>query len=71
MLIQPKQQALICTPNKPIVTKEMFDGYSPYLVCAFCATINYVKKTVEEEAYGEIKKLFHRFVLQESFVKKL
>ncbi|CAG8748735.1 11756_t:CDS:2, partial [Funneliformis caledonium] len=28
-------------------------------------------ETVEEGAYGEIEKLIHRFVLQESFIKKL
>ncbi|CAG8544932.1 11409_t:CDS:2 [Scutellospora calospora] len=34
----------------------MCDRYSPYLICAFRATINYVKETVEEGAYGEIEK---------------
>ncbi|RIA99768.1 hypothetical protein C1645_730679 [Glomus cerebriforme] len=73
-VVQPAQQVLINTPNKPIVTKQMCDKYSPYLVCAFRITINYVKETVEEGAYEEIEKLFlmkDRFVLQESLVKKL
>ncbi|CAG8708759.1 10088_t:CDS:2 [Cetraspora pellucida] len=71
---QLAQQVLINTPNKPIVTKVMCDKYSPYLVCAFSATIDYVKETVEVETYREIEKLFlmkNRLVLQESFVKKL
>jgi hypothetical protein len=52
----------------------MCDKYSPYLVCAFSATINYVKETIEKESYEEIEKLFlmkDRLVLQESFVKRL
>ncbi|GBB91458.1 hypothetical protein RclHR1_18770013 [Rhizophagus clarus] len=73
-VVQPAQQVLINTPNKPIVTKVMCDKYSPYLVCVFSATINHVKETIDEGTYREIEKLLlmkNRLVLQESFVKKL
>ncbi|CAI2194595.1 12069_t:CDS:2 [Funneliformis geosporum] len=73
-VVQPTQQVLINTPNKPVVTKVMCDKYSPYLVCVFSATINHVKETIDEGTYREIEKLFlmkNRLVLQESFVKKL
>ncbi|PKY55772.1 hypothetical protein RhiirA4_548898 [Rhizophagus irregularis] len=57
-VVQPAQQVLINTPNKPIVTKVMCDKYSPYLVCVFSATINHVKETIDEGTYREIEKLF-------------
>src|SRR6185369_46577 len=46
----------------------------PYLICAFNATINYVKESVEEGVYMEIKNLLQakdRLILQEIIVKKL
>nr|CAG8665332.1 4788_t:CDS:2 [Entrophospora candida] len=74
LVIQLTQEALIITPNKPIITKMMFDTYSPYLICTFNSTINYVKETVEERTYIEIKKLLQmkdQLILQETLVKKL
>ncbi|CAG8803952.1 18901_t:CDS:2, partial [Dentiscutata erythropus] len=71
---QSIQQALIFAPNKPIVSKLMYDRYSPYLICAFNATINYVKETVDERIYMEIKNLLQlkdRLILQQTFVDKL
>ncbi|CAJ0637511.1 4373_t:CDS:2 [Entrophospora sp. SA101] len=44
-VIRSTQEALIFTPNKPIITKMMYDKYSPYLICTFNSTINYVKET--------------------------
>lgn len=73
-VIQSIQEALIITPNKLIITKTMYDKYSTYLICAFNSTINYVKETVEEGIYIEIKRLLQmkdRLILQETFVKNL
>ena len=52
----------------------MYDRYSPYLICAFNATINYIKETIEEGIYTEIKNLLQakdRLILQETLIKKL
>ncbi|CAI2191719.1 3083_t:CDS:2, partial [Funneliformis geosporum] len=73
-VIQSTQQASIFTPQKPIITKIMYDRFSPYLICAFNATINYIKETVEEGVYIEVKNLLQakdRLILQETLVKKL
>ncbi|CAG8703556.1 11987_t:CDS:2, partial [Funneliformis mosseae] len=73
-IIQSTQQASIFTLQKPIITKIMYDRYSPYLICAFNATINYIKETVEEGVYIKVKNLLQakdRLILQETLVKKL
>ncbi len=52
----------------------MYDRYSPYLICAFNVTINYIKETIEEGIYTEIKNLLQakdRLILQETLIKKL
>ncbi|CAB4434332.1 unnamed protein product [Rhizophagus irregularis] len=52
----------------------MYDRYSPYLICAFNATINYIKETIEEGIYTEIKNLLQakdRLILQDTLIKKL
>ncbi|PKK63862.1 hypothetical protein RhiirC2_869571 [Rhizophagus irregularis] len=51
-----------------------YTTYSPYLICAFNATINYIKETIEEGIYTEIKNLLQakgRLILQETLIKKL
>ncbi|POG60510.1 hypothetical protein GLOIN_2v1486968 [Rhizophagus irregularis DAOM 181602=DAOM 197198] len=73
-VIQSTQQATIFTPQKPIITKTIYDRYSPYLICAFNTTINYIKETIEEGIYTEIKNLLQakgRLILQETLIKKL
>ncbi|PKY60397.1 hypothetical protein RhiirA4_484053 [Rhizophagus irregularis] len=73
-VIQSIQQATIFTPQKLIITKTMYDRYSPYLICAFNATINYIKETIEEGIYTEIKNLLQakdRLILQDTLIKKL
>ncbi|CAG8588242.1 3265_t:CDS:2 [Paraglomus brasilianum] len=68
-VIQSTQQASIFAPQKPIITKAMRDRYSLYLICAFNSTINYIKESVEEEVYTEIKNLLQakdRLILQET-----
>ncbi|CAG8604183.1 8526_t:CDS:10 [Funneliformis caledonium] len=72
--VQSAKQALILTPNKPIVTKMMCNEYSPYLICAFNATINYIEKTTDKKTFMEIKKMLQtndQLILQESLVRKL
>ncbi|CAG8720416.1 1444_t:CDS:2, partial [Funneliformis mosseae] len=73
-LIRSADQASNLTPNKPIVTRMMYDEYFPYLICAFNNTINYLKETTENKTFMEIKKIQKmndQLILQESFIRKL
>ncbi|CAG8723704.1 13363_t:CDS:2, partial [Funneliformis mosseae] len=67
-------QASNLTPNKPILTRMMYDEYFPYLICAFNNTINYLKKITENKTFMEIKKILQmndQLILQKSFIRKL
>ncbi|RUP47303.1 hypothetical protein BC936DRAFT_145888 [Jimgerdemannia flammicorona] len=59
----------ILTPNKPTVSKSMYDNYAAHVICAFHATLGYVKATSEERFYEDIKKMLevgNQLVLTES-----
>ena len=76
-VVQSGKQDLILTPNHPnhpIVTKMMCDEYSPYLICTFNSTINYIENATEEKTFMEIKKMPQmndRLILQESLIRRL
>ncbi|RUS26984.1 hypothetical protein BC938DRAFT_483865 [Jimgerdemannia flammicorona] len=59
----------ILTPNKPTVSKSMYDNYAAHVIYAFHATLGYVKATSEERFYEDIKKMLevgNQLVLTES-----
>lgn len=62
--------ATSATPNKPIITKAMYDEYS---ACAFNTTIHLVKETIEEPVYEKVKNMLqmeNKLVMNDSIIKK-
>ncbi|CAG8640375.1 10351_t:CDS:2 [Paraglomus brasilianum] len=59
----------ILTPNKPMISKSMYDKYAAHVDCAFRATLHHVKANNKTSVYQEIKNKVERWnrpVLMES-----
>nr|CAG8542006.1 5713_t:CDS:2 [Entrophospora candida] len=66
-------ESFIISPNKPTISMSLYKDYFAHIICAFNATMKYIKKSLDENTYQEIREIQskNKFILEKTITKKL